>query len=185
MTRVNILQIPDIKEVYDREGLVAFGLRGYYATDDRDRIGVYDDCIGCIINPVHRNFGFDIVAVRGNTEPSIAKYGVATLKPGLWRFTPGLHGISGPKPYPAFREVPPFTVTRYGRDGEFTDTPSDPFCINLHRGGYNSTSSLGCQTVHPDNWYQFYNTVKHWLDANQFKGFMYYLANRETWSKYI
>ena len=56
-------------------------------------------------------------------------------------------------PYWAFRQHGPVTVIR---DGEATpETQTDPSkfpFIDLHRGGWNGTSSAGCQTFFPDHW---------------------------------
>jgi lysozyme len=56
-------------------------------------------------------------------------------------------------PYWAFRQAGPVTITRDGITG--TETKTDPGLwpwIDIHKGGYNTTSSEGCQTIHPDQW---------------------------------
>lgn len=60
-------------------------------------------------------------------------------------------------PYWAFRQAGPVTLQRDGQTG--TETITDPNSpkwpwIDLHRGGWNGTSSLGCQTFFPDHWPQ-------------------------------
>ena len=131
------------------------GIRGYYrnllgAPGINDR-GIYDDAL-FLVSP----FGF--ASYNGNTDPSRvrkgrgtgAAKGMAVLKPGLWRaYRFGLHRGQ----YLALVQTGgPVTVLRDG-DPPYPDTGL--FGINIHRGGWNTTSSLGCQTVHPAQWPAF------------------------------
>lgn len=127
------------------------GIRGYYlnsmgkpAVND---INLYDDAI-FLVSP-------DLfIAVNANTDPSKQYPGIATLIPGVHYYKIGGHHISEPaKRYPAFRPASPdesVPVTRAGKQGIFKG-----IAINIHRGGVNTTSSLGCQTVIPDEWLDF------------------------------
>ncbi len=131
------------------------GIRGYYrdtlgAPGVNDR-GIYDDAL-FLVSPLA------FASYNGNTDPSQARRGhgtgatkgMAVLKPGLWlahRF--GLHRGQ----YLALVQTGgPVTVTRDGNP-PYPDTGL--FGINIHRGGWNTTSSLGCQTVHPGQWPAF------------------------------
>lgn len=56
-------------------------------------------------------------------------------------------------PYWAFRQHGPVTVIRDGSNALETQTDPNQFpFIDLHRGGWNGTSSAGCQTFFPDHW---------------------------------
>ena len=56
-------------------------------------------------------------------------------------------------PYWAFRQAAPVTLIRDGDPQTETEMDPDKFpFIDLHRGGWNGTSSAGCQTWYPDHW---------------------------------
>jgi len=158
------------------------GIRGYYK-DTMGKPGVndraiYDDAMILISPDYFETF-------NGNTDPSKYKPGIASLKPGLYEYKQGLHGmhhinmsnaddkkaynwlISHPgEDYPdkkysltywAFRQFGNVTVTRDSK-AEQTDSPANRFFIDIHRGGINTTSSEGCQTIVPDQWLSFRKT---------------------------
>lgn len=148
--------------VIDREQypLVIVGIRGYYkdsmgAPGVNDR-GIYDDAI-FIDSPQAT------VAFNGNTDPSRYRKGqgkgsgkgMASLNPGAWY----VHKFDLHKgKYLALcQRGGDVTVTRDG-DPPYLDTGS--FGINIHKGGYNGTSSEGCQTIHPDQWHSFISLAK-------------------------
>ena len=141
--------------------LVVVGYRGYYrdsmgapGVDDR---GIYDDAI--FLDSVQATAAFN-----GNTDPTGYRKGrgtgedtrgMASLNAGVWyahRF--GMHR----KKYLALCQTGgPVTVTR---DGDPPYAHSGMFGINIHRGGYAATSSLGCQTIHPSQWEGFIGLMK-------------------------
>lgn len=142
--------------------VIAF--RGYYmdtmgVPGQNDR-GIYDDAM-CVVYPG----GF--VTFNGNTDPSRHKESVATLVPGLHFYKQGKHGMTthADGGYPAFRPATPDESLPVWRDGQ--DWGVKVFkgiAINLHKGGYTTTSSEGCQTVHPDQWLEFQTMVYHLMD---------------------
>jgi len=134
--------------------LVVVGIRGYYrdtmgAPGVNDR-GMYDDAL--FIDAPD-----SFIAFNGNTDPSRfrpgegfseATKGIASLDPGPWivhRFD-----IHNGKYLALCQRAGKVTVTRDGKKENYKDTGE--FGINIHRGSYHGTSSLGCQTIHPDQW---------------------------------
>ena len=140
-------------EALDGYSVILVGKPGYYLSmgkaGQNDR-GIYDDAI-FLISPTA------FVTFNANTDPSIFRPRIATLRPGKWLYKIGIHGLSKPKEqqYKALVQAAPVTV---GRDGQGLDTGW--FGINIHRGGRNSTSSLGCQTIPPDQWPEFIAIVE-------------------------
>jgi len=143
-----------------RDKLFLVGIRGYYrdtmgkpGVNDR---GIYDDAIFIVAPGIHFS------AWNGNTDPSRyrngagtgAGKGMASLNTGLWRaYRFGLHKGQ----YRALVQTGgKVTVTRDGTP-PYEDTGY--FGINIHKGGYTTTSSEGCQTVHPDQWSAFIDQV--------------------------
>lgn len=153
-----------------KDAVAVLATRGYFADSlgkkgANDR-GCYDDAL-IVVSPVCH------VAFNGNTDPSIFRKAIAVLKPGVWRYRPGTHNLSKPKArqYPAFVQAGEVTVIR---DGEGEDTGE--FGINIHRGGINTTSSLGCQTLPPAQWASFYALLREQLARFGQKTFPYVLT---------
>ncbi len=137
--------------------LIVVGIRGYYrdtmgAPGVNDR-GMYDDAIFIDSPDSFANF-------NGNTDPSRIRpgqgfaedtKGIASLDPGAWfvhRFD-----IHNGKYLALCQRAGKVTVTRDGKRENYKDTGN--FGINIHCGSYHGTSSLGCQTLHPDQWGSF------------------------------
>ena len=151
------------------------GIRGYYLNSmgekgKNDR-GIYDDAIILLSPSVHATF-------NANTDPSFYKKGIAVLKTGVHRYKKGNHGLSKPNGgYPALRPANPKEELPVTRDGE---GDSMGVAINIHRGSRNSTSSLGCQTIYPDQWDGFINLVYSEMDRYKQKTIPYLLVEQNS-----
>jgi len=145
----------------DADKLFVAGIRGYYrdtmgrpGANDR---GIYDDAIFIVARGLHfssYNANTDPSGYRAGTGKGAAK-GMASLKAGLWRaHRLGLHKGQYEALVQGGNAV---TVTRDGNP-PYDDTGW--FGINIHRGGFNTTSSEGCQTIHPSQWGAFIANVE-------------------------
>lgn len=147
------------------------GVRGYYrdtmgAVGTNDR-GLYDDAV-FVVGPE------TFVSFNANTDPSAFRKGVASLIPGWHPYKPGNHGISRPGGgYPAFRPATRGEALPVTRDGEQGRSKRDGVAINIHKGGWRTTSSEGCQTIHPDQWQAFHSLVHMELKKLGLKRFWY------------
>lgn len=159
------LTFEEVTKVLDsmnvRVNTAILGVRGYY----RDSIGVpgfndrgvYDDAIFLV-----NRQGRKLKSFNANVDPSVKRRRIASLKPGVYKYETGFHGITRPDPYPALRQSGPVTVVRddIGEDTGF-------FAINIHKGSVNSTSSEGCQTLPPDQWTEFINYTYDFLGVER------------------
>lgn len=150
LTREEALQKIAVFVIPEEYKVRLLGIRGYYKktmgdSSKNDR-SIYDDAI-FIITPD------DFWGFNANTDPSVARKGVAVLKPGgPYLYKIGLHNMK--KPYRALRQFGNVTVIRDGGK-EDTDSPKNRFYIDIHKGGFGTTSSLGCQTIYPLQWDDF------------------------------
>jgi hypothetical protein len=157
--RLSSAQLDDLLQPFNldrqRFPVIVVGQRGYYrdtmgAPGVNDR-GIYDDAIFLVSPSAFTSF-------NANTDPSSYRKGrgtgptkgMASLKPGAWY----VHRFDKHKgKYLALcQRLGPVTVIRDG-DPPYEDTGM--FGINIHKGSYNSTSSEGCQTIHPGQWDSF------------------------------
>lgn len=170
--RLSAAKVDEILAAHNvRDAVAILGVRGYYTNTmgrfgENDR-GIYDDAI--FINSPQAT-----VAFNANTDPSRHRKGIANLKTGIWKYKVGIHGLSKPKEqqYTALVQAAEVTVHR---DGQGDDTGW--FGINIHRGGYGTTSSLGCQTIYPDQWEAFIATVRDQMARHDQKVVPYLLIN--------
>lgn len=160
MTDVELLQMLEGKDVhvnFNIDPIWVVGIRGYYldtmgreGANDR---GIYDDAIFILSKPLFRSY-------NGNTDPGVYRNGIAMLMPGVWRvYQLDNHRPENRPPYPALcQRGGQVTVVRDDDErGRWTDTGN--FGINIHKGGYDRVSSIGCQTVYPEQWNEFIENV--------------------------
>lgn len=130
--------------------------RGYYlhtmGNPEKNDRGIYDDAIW-----IYHDGG--VASFNANVDPTIYRKDIANLKPGVWFYKRGIHGLSKPPElrYEALVQACEFTVIR---DGNPPYEETGYFGINLHKGGNESTWSLGCQTIYSPQWDEFIETVK-------------------------
>lgn len=139
---------------------VLLGIRGYYLRSMGDPVkndrGIYDDAIALVTKNSFATY-------NANTDPSRRRdatpqrKGMAVLMPGVYLYKIGIHGLSRPKEqqYEALVQASAVWVRR---DGGLEE--QGYFGINIHRGGEGTTSSEGCQTIPPEQWRNFFRSVR-------------------------
>lgn len=160
--------------VTDKVALI--GIRGFFlGPDGKNNRGIYDDAIA-LVSPT------GIWTFNANTDPSIFRPKIATLKPGVHRYLQGKHGISKPSGgYPALRPATAGERLPVIRDPGVSDMG---VAINIHRGSNTSTSSEGCQTLPPAQWTAFQPLVYLEMDRYGQKTIPYVLvANGGRWGQ--
>lgn len=169
MTKSDVLKELSNYPELNSYNVKVLGIRGYYKNtmgdpSNNDR-GIYDDAM-FIISPDF--FG----AFNANVDPSSERFGIATLvAPQIIYYKEGIHGISGSNPRQAFRQASfGIKVHRDGKPGIHEDSVTSPFWINIHDGGFTTTSSEGCQTLPKEQWPEFNKSLKGELKKyNQIK----------------
>ena len=162
-----------LKSNHIHDPVCILGVRGYYKDSmgvvGRNDRGIYDDAVFVISNDCFMSF-------NANTDPSKFQKGIATLSCGLWKYQIGIHGLNKPKAqqYEALVQASDVTVIR---DDVGSDTGR--FGINIHKGGYNTTGSLGCQTIYPDQWLVFISLVKNKMNEHKIKTIPYLLTEQK------
>ena len=151
------------------------GIRGYYrdsmgAKGKNDR-SIYDDAIILVSPNVHAAFNANVDPGAYGKNPKIGK-GYASLKPGVYRYKLGRHGIRSGNPYRALVQGNPVTVSRDGGEDE-----TGYFGINIHKGSNRSVSSEGCQTIPPAQWPAFITMVETEMRRNNAKTLSYVLTS--------
>jgi hypothetical protein len=126
--------------------------RGYYGDTmglpDANDIGLYDDAMWL----VERS---DLMAFNANCDPGRHQTGMANLTAGRWRY----------RQYEALIQAATVVVFRDGTEDHAVGSAHPKygecvgrglwrgyFGINIHCGGIESTSSLGCQTIPRAQW---------------------------------
>jgi lysozyme len=153
------------------------GIRGYYrdsmgAKGKNDR-GIYDDAIILVSPNVHAAFNANVDPGAYGINPKVRK-GYASLKPGVYRYKLGKHGLRRGNPYTALVQSGPVTVQRDGGQEE-----TGFFGINVHAGSRTRVSSEGCTTLPPGpNWDGFIALVQAEMKRNNAKTLSYVLTSK-------
>lgn len=150
------------------------GVRGYYRDSmgavGKNDCGLYDDALILVSPNVHAAFNASVDPSRLGWNAK-ARKPMAQLKPGVYRYKIGKHGINRGNPYTALVQAGPVTVLRGNKE------ETGFFGINVHRGSRNSTSSEGCTTLPPGpNWDGFIALVQAEMKRNNAKTLSYVLT---------
>lgn len=150
-----LTKIADFDFDFSKYKLLLVGIHGYYKNSmgkpNVNDINIYDDAIFVVSKDTFASF-------NANTDPSKVQKSIATLQPGVYYAHKFDTHFGKTSKYPAIcQRLGNVTVKR---EGEGAKLFTGMFGINIHQGGNNTTSSLGCQTVPPTQWKAFYELSK-------------------------
>ncbi len=143
---------------FSKHPIYVVGIRGYYLKSMGNALindrGIYDDALFLVSKNIYKSF-------NANTDPGAYKKNIASLKPGLWLvYQLDMHRPKNSEHHFALcQRGGSVTVLRDNGNGGYFEDTGDDFGINIHRGGYSKVNSLGCQTIYPDQWNDFINTI--------------------------
>jgi len=173
--KMTIARATELIRAHGINGPALLGRRAYF----RDTMGVkgkndrniYDDAIALVTPDFFK-------AWNANTDPSRYRPAIAVLRAGVWDYKLGIHNQSkDPTLHPHYEALVQAEVVRVMRDGGKLDVGF--FGINIHKGGYTTTSSEGCQTIYPDQWPDFIGSVKREMTRLKIAVIPYVLTERD------
>ncbi len=198
LTRAQAIEIAG--DSYAGEKVFILGVRGFMESVGGNKKGIYDDAVFLVTEDGVEGFNFNTDPSIDRTGIAVLQPGKYAYTQGLH----GLHhldtknnledrviyntliahhkDIPPPQPgkiipYWAFRQAGPVTLLRDGKtEAEVDGWPSDPAWIDIHKGGVNTTSSEGCQTVLPDEWQDFRYKGYAAMDKDSLHEIFYILA---------
>lgn len=151
----------------DKYAVIIIGIRAYYLNsigkaESNDR-NVYDDAYLVITRDKFATF-------NANADPTSYRegYGLAENTKGLASLVPGLYfmwklDLHKGKYLALCQRLGPCTVMRDGNPPYLQ--PNAWIGLNCHKGGVNSTTSLACQTIYPDQYDEFIQLIKTAIEA--------------------
>lgn len=172
--------------------VIVMGMRGYFDPGANKR-GIYDDAIALISPTAFAIYNGNTDPSIAQAGIAVLQDGIYYYKKGLHglhhldmskpedralltkldnisTFQQTWKDIEVPGriiPYWALRQDSDVTVKRDGATGLYTDMPPRPrMWIDIHVGGYNVTSSDGCQTLYPIHWPDFRKLVFTQMDLH-------------------
>lgn len=162
------------------------GVRGFFGHSNT--YGTYDDALFLKVRNeiIPFNFNTDPVRHRAGHGSSESSHGMATLKPGVWKYKLGMHRSS----YEALVQAASVTVYRDADKSEPTSLvhlvdnypvyeETGDFGIHIHHGGDSTVSSIGCQTIPPGSqWDEFIHRLKKELTNENQKVVPYCLISK-------
>jgi len=159
--------------------VILVGWRAYYrdtvGRKGKNDYGVYDDALFWVSPDSFSAWNANMDPSRTGFNPGVGKK-YARLQDGVWRFVKWKHKGQ----YWAFGQGGnPVTVDRVNDDGSAAYSEKGCYGINIHRGGDNTTSSWGCQTLPPEQWEAFKAIGYALLDQYGQKDFPYVVVTNK------